>query len=952
MGTNDWLVTAWDDSLLVGARAVAPFPESLDFKSFSDVVQRMGLLLRDPTSSLATGAQIEAAIEAACVTLPESSPFFASRIHRGFHQSLYETLEELRQWQIHTIDIEEAASDVEDSDFSQWMLSLAHVSERCEETLAQMGRFLLTRVMQRQLYRTLPPGATMDPLPRLLVLAGNKRAPAFCQWLKWVASLGCEVVVVVESLGADHPLFQNAHLVASDLGCELETLGSSTWAQAIFVPDALPPVESPDVTIITCPDLPTESEWAIRETMKAMDAGTPPDEISIVVLDGQRHVPYLLSASQLHKLPIEARFRWPLKSNSFIRFLLDFLKVLSGTDVRELVPILSSSYLQSDREIHERLRETIFQANTSNNPWLSLVNLLREKFDPVPWLGQFVEWRLLNVSERRSMADWGQEFRRIMLMEPIPDKILSHESLTQDRDVRAKNRAETLLNHHASVYDAADGPKLTLSEFVGRLDRMWGQEEWILPVQAPAGVRLVNQVSQAPTTRVSIVLGMTEGVLPSRRTEDPVLPDVYRHQLNLVLKEHQDLPDSFSKVVGDREKFVRVCSLPSEKLILMSALASEDSLFTPSGFLDEVRRVVGAKCTEMDVTGQEPVPTRDKCVTPRDARLRRALDAEERWNWDPALHEKESADLIRADLNKPVRPREFAAVLECSFASACRHRLELKDRKSRDLFKTYANMPARARLGQQPDRDQAESAMAAAIKEAIEEIAPKIHPGQLARVDRALRIASDRWIDREFALREMWDLGSSSVQHNVPLGDDTGTRDRLPLKSGRKLQFKYKFDTLIQIPDATIGVQYGRSNPIRSGGADIESGSIPLLDQPSAFECVLVMMLLAGRDRNAALLFDTQASSLTLSTIADDVPMFLKAKHPDLLVKHQRFRGVRNEIIRSVMAMLELGADRLVSGDMTPNPGVHCKNCSYGDLCRSAQGATTKTAKEPRESSE
>jgi hypothetical protein len=112
------------------------------------------------------------------------------------------------------------------------------------------------------------------------------------------------------------------------------------------------------------------------------------------------------------------------------------------------------------------------------------------------------------------------------------------------------------------------------------------------------------------------------------------------------------------------------------------------------------------------------------------------------------------------------------------------------------------------------------------------------------------------------------------------------------------------------------------------------------------------MMLLAGRDRNAALLFDTQASSLTLSTIADDVPMFLKAKHPDLLVKHQRFRGVRNEIIRSVMAMLELGADRLVSGDMTPNPGVHCKNCSYGDLCRSAQGATTKTAKEPRESSE
>jgi hypothetical protein len=175
LGTNDWLVTAWDDSLLVGARAVAPFPESLDFKSFSDVVQRMGLLLRDPTSSLATGAQIEAAIEAACVTLPESSPFFASRIHRGFHQSLYETLEELRQWQIHTIDIEEAASDVEDSDFSQWMLSLAHVSERCEETLAQMGRFLLTRVMQRQLYRTLPPGATMDPLPRLL--SGSSGSP-------------------------------------------------------------------------------------------------------------------------------------------------------------------------------------------------------------------------------------------------------------------------------------------------------------------------------------------------------------------------------------------------------------------------------------------------------------------------------------------------------------------------------------------------------------------------------------------------------------------------------------------------------------------------------------------------------------------------------------------------------------------------------------------------------
>lgn len=942
LGPNDWMITAWDDSLLVGARAVAPFPDSVEFKSFSDVVQRVGMLLRDPTSSLATGAQIEAAIEAACLTLPEDSPFYESRLHRGFHQSLYETLEEMRQWGIHTLDIEEVAAASPDPAFSKWMLSLAHVSERCEETLGQMGRFLLTRVLQRQLHRSLPPGATIDPLPRLLVLAGNKRAPAFCRWLRWVASLGCEVIVVVETLGEANSLFGHANRVAEDMGCTLETPFSSLWTQGLFVPGSDLPDHTPEVVIKTCPDLPTEAEWAIRETMRAMDAGTPPDEISLVVLDGQRHVPYLLWASQMHKLPIEARFRWPLKSNSFIRFLLDLLKVLSGADVRELVPILSSSYLQSDRELHGQFREIIFKASTSSQPWLSLLNALREKFETVPWLGQFVEWRLQNMAERRSMSDWGQEFRKFMLMEPIPDKILSHESLTQDRDVRAKNRAETLLNHHASVYDASQSPSLTLPEFVSRIDKIWGQEEWILPVQAPMGVRLVTDVSQAPLTRVAIVLGVTEGVLPSRRTEDSVLPDVYRHEINRLLPEHPDLRDSFAKAQEDREKFVRVCSLPSEKLILMSALASEDSLYTPSGYLDEVRRVAEGRCVHEDFTGQEPIPSAEACVTPRDLRLRRALDAEEKWRWNPVLQSETASSLVRADLSTPIRPREFAAVLECPFASACRHRLELKDRKQRDMWKAYANMPARARLGQQPDRDQAERAMEAGIKEAIEEIAPHIHPGQLTRVDRALRIAADRWIDREFGLREMWNLTPNNVKHHVPLGDESGTRSRIALKSGRKLEFKYHFDTLIQIPEAFVGVQYGRSNPIKSAGADDDSGSVPLLDRPSAFECVLVMMLLAGRDKNAALLFDSQATTLGLSVIADDVPSFLKAKHPEVIFKQQRFRGVRNEIIRAVMAVLESGAESLISGNMTPNPGAHCDGCSYGDLCRSAHRGGAK----------
>lgn len=156
-----------------------------------------------------------------------------------------------------------------------------------------------------------------------------------------------------------------------------------------------------------------------------------------------------------------------------------------------------------------------------------------------------------------------------------------------ERDLAALRCLKRVLRGLVWAEEALQDPPITFPAFLDELTRALEGARYDVPTHVDREEILVADVVAARGLpfRAVAVLGLAEGFFPATQTEDPLLWDADRQELELPLE-----PSTES---AEAEYFYEAIAAPSERLLLSRPRLTDDGApWQPSPFWEEVRRLV------------------------------------------------------------------------------------------------------------------------------------------------------------------------------------------------------------------------------------------------------------------------------------------------------------------------------------------------------------------------
>lgn len=788
------------------------------------------------------------------------------------------------------------------------------------ERLAASGAEYASTRMERLIEG---PAPDLSSLGRVFVLAGSENVPLYTQWLSWLASGGASVVVAIEHLGGGSPLFAGGKEIARSLDAPIPDLAETPWYGEIFHAGSRPG-EPLDVRVSSTADPLSECEWAIRGCIEAIGRGFMPHRIAVIARDTETYVPLLtLSAARLGA-PLTASVRVPLATIGFASLTASLLASLASPDVRPLSRIALSSYFGLDADARSVVREAISAAcRGADRSWDMLVDWAEtESDDRAGWLRPILRWRDEALREPVPMAQWIERLRALWQTPPLPETVSGSVNPTQERDVRARNAMERALVDRALVEDPLRERALGLRQFASLCDRLWGEEEVALPAATLRGVQVVSSPEQLGECEAVFVLGMLEGVIPRRRSEDPILSDEERLALADLLPRHPKLPTSFDRARSERDVFVRMCASAERLLAFSYPQVDDDRDNVPAFYLSRIAQVFSPSVSR-DYPRSLVAPLVHDCKSPADLALRRALDGPRARLAPATLESEEARAALVAPLEAGIEPREFEAVRSCPFMSSCRHRLGVFPSARRTAWARLRRLAIQAGLAVQRDPDSARIALEKALEEDRVGLAGTLDDWESSLLDSAGKRLIPGLVDREFRARSLWHADDQERTADVKLaGPDF--RDEIQV-SGRKVRIQSRASALSKIqgyrvlhlfessvPDDKTGDEAARERFKYRLGLTLLPAYTPegLAAEVDGLNGSRTLFLVPRRE--GTMPHGDASAGLKVSVLGDTLQDF--------------FSGVKSRLAESVEA--------LAAPTMEVRPGDSCDRCDYGELCR------------------
>jgi hypothetical protein len=912
-------VTAFSDQALRVCKSLVP-ADALEFEPFGTVAGRFLSLAGGRAMPLAQGGHTRAAIEAACLSLPESSPFYASARFAGTHKRIGAALDELRDWRIdaeHLETISQSASPA----LQEKLRSLAFVQRDVTETLARIGRHRNADRLEEALMLE----ASLTTAPPLFIMADVLEAPLHLAWLKWAAGSGADITVVVTAPNEGSALFKNVARAAEALDSKMTRAGTPNELVANLFQGEVASGTPLDVHVVSAADPLAEAEWALRSILAELADGGEPSRVAIYSRDTEGYVPLLEAAALRLQVPISSGRRISLVSNSFTRLTLEILEFCAGDDVRRLSSIVRSSYLSVSQEDREKLTDAVKLCFRQGElQWQALEQFALENDELFTWLPPLLEWRSICRKDAAPIKDWLdrlQEFGQ----QPWHEEALRGTSETNVRDGYAQSAIQRTLAQYASIHRVRGDRPFNLKQFVRLCRQLWEDSEVTTP-SVDNGVQVVSSTAGIGDVDSLYVLGMLEGVFPRRRSEDPVLTDDERQEISSLLELQPPLKNSHDKAFSEREEFYRLCGAAGKKLVLSYPQTEDDRDNVRAFYLAEVERAMQGRIKAEDYPRTTFVP--EDPIAETDARLAEALEGPRDKPLPNELTTGEAKVAVASGAQDGVFPRELRDVLQCPFRYLAHHNLGVRPNRRRSRWFHIYRLPAKSGLAKVPFREAAQAELEKRLEQELDLLYADAPPHDLSLIRSGGGRMIEEWLEREFAARELWPRDEFYEEAGF---DGEGMRKDFPF-AGSTVRLKGRFPALSQRNGYKVLHLFRASEPWSDQQVRTDN-PWERLEEGDAFELGLYLAALYSRGGNVGIEIDSASGTRNLfllprpqEQMRSDAARGFKVTAID--------RDYQNELFRKVKENANSALVRIQEAQVGAEPGDYCYTCEYGELCR------------------
>lgn len=910
---HECTVVVLTESLLEPLKTVAPAEFKANLLSFSEffssvIAATSGMT---PLRSAKSGHCI-AAIELALQRMSQNGVDCADFQHlHGLHSAFAKTLAELRHNRIHVAQLEQIAEFArenmpEQPDIAERLEFVATLDSETRAVLRDAGLLFTSDVIEELLQ--CPPAPLGHLQLPIIVLLEQPTAPLWIDFFHWVAAGDNPVRLVQATTAKESALFKDPCVDPLAKGRP-----SPAWFSGLFDSQPADDLHSrPAIEILEVGEMLAEAEWAVRKAIEM-----EPEPVAIYARNFAEYAPLVLAASERFGCPVSARINTPLMNNPFARLRLDMLEVLASDDPRDLPKIAANAYWDLKPGSVVAINRLSSDARRKANPWKWLADQMpTEMGEHRGWIEQLIAWRE-GAADPRSFREWTHHFDLLRFLEPLEKTVNDVNLPSYERDLRAIRATDRTLNERALIDLGSD---ISLRHFVRIAKRILEGAETVFPREKFARVSLLNDEHALINYPNVIVLGMLEGRLPRRRRQDSVLPDPMREAINAFPGLAHPMPLSKEITYRERELFIRLCASASKSLTFTFPTTLDTRETVPTFYLEELEFAAGpSKVSKAQVPLSQLYPDEIRLLA--DQRLQHATLG----TTPPPARELtvvENQDAIRPRSGEAIDIAELRSVLQCPFRAGIQYRIGLFQHRSRDPLTRLRRYPMRANLVTSADESAARVALYSVLDKDLTELAPEIDAWNLNLLERTGVRTIESLVKREFEFREAAnsgpaESGTQQLGQNAEASFQFGT-DSYTLRTS--------IDGLTKAFGRTTILKF-RSSPIRAKSAKAEEVEDELL-----FFLFVVSKALKGipliavdtprSDRRTMLYFSNAEDSVR--PIACD---WLELKGWLDIATMNEFRVRAEARLHDSMLVMH-------QADLTAKPGVHCRTCSYGELCR------------------
>lgn len=906
------VVTAYDDSLLRTVKQLG-LTEGAELAPFSDLVGRFSRMWGVEGRPQATTGQRQAIVARVLAGLSSDSFLSASAAYPGSAETLVDVIRELEHAGLDADRLSSLETELEPR-LARRLADVVAVIQSQATALSSVNReSSVTRIARCM--ADAKPAAT--PIKHVVCLTHGEHAPAYDEFLVWLAGRGVRVDRV------DEPTWPGMFWPNTlRLGAPMR----SHWVKGLF--DGSRSEFPLTASITRASDALAESEWTIRQCLRLRQEGYTDGDLAILVRDTESYAPLLLATAQRLGVPLSASWSQPLLANGMAHTVLMALRSVAGPDVRSLGRVARSSHLSAAGQSLKPLWDALKQCFTrADRQWEELGSRLHELTDWA-WLEPVLAWRTEALAQPASLTVWSG---RLRLLGAALD--VHPSSRTDDRDQRAQNLMQRSLLDVAST--RSEDERLTLPQFVRIAESVW-EHQRVTVDDRKGGVWVGNSAHAIPPVRGLFVLGMVEGVMPRRRSQEPVLGDDLREAINQKVGM-KVLATSYDRASEERDEFLRICATPSDRILFTYPESDGESPVTPSYFLRAIAAKSGTTFEQLvEIVPRTAVfPEAENCLARQDLAMARALvepvyRAAELTLTDPAVK-----DRVRLDPDQGVDLRTLGDYSDCPFRATVRGQLGLHAAHPPNPLYRLLDMPARAGLATAPTEHEAAARLHFALSQKLDSLYSELEPWESQLLKSAGERMIDAWVVREFAARKTWPRVEWQFEgfpvQSLRLGEG-GTRGEISIGGGQTVPIVTDPMPVYQIGNFLV------ARWIESSVRDPSTKYAEDDDEESSYEG-------SSKWLRHGILLGFMAKSgfptgLEIETLGSRRWMLLLAKGepaPPQRVRMLERRDMEKELPEYVSRVSERARQtvkEMLAGNIEVRPGTVCRSCDYGGLCR------------------
>ncbi|MDZ4797920.1 MAG: PD-(D/E)XK nuclease family protein [Bryobacteraceae bacterium] len=382
----------------------------------------------------------------------------------------------------------------------------AAVFEAVEARLAKRGQYFRADRLRKAAERI----RTGPKLGTVCVTGFFGFTPAEVEVLRALAE-SCDLIVAL----ADTPSARPALKALRAFGAREEQLPE--------------PLNTVPRTLFTAPSVEGEATEIARRIVAEHKAGLAFRDIGIIVRSEQPFVPALRTALERFGIPFRSYFAAPLHSDATVRFLSGLVDAaLSGWDHERSLPVLrmhGSPLETGGDEFEYKVLGRI--------PAVGLNGLREAAPEATQWwfekLAAITSWAVDSVLP----AVWARRFSGLTALFARPEV---RDGVSQEQMLAWRRQSAALEHFSAAVFETAEvlgesGP-IPCQVFREALDAALGSAELRIVDRRRDVVHIVDAVEARQwRLKAMFLCGLLEDLFPKHHTEDPILPDSVRREL-------------------------------------------------------------------------------------------------------------------------------------------------------------------------------------------------------------------------------------------------------------------------------------------------------------------------------------------------------------------------------------------------------------------------------------